>query len=166
MTKGHLPGGLAMTITLLWRQGGGATTIWSSIVEWAGCNKSIYLLPLKCIFSARIPLTSTLDSSDSARSSSNQFKTINTFEQNYDYIKWRGNFLKIEWSLFVKPGVPFTQGCFMPNLVEIGPMVLEKKIFTFLSMYFLLEKKIFTFLSMYFRYFVIISPCKRVGPFI
>ena len=41
-------------------------------------------------FSARIPLASTLDSSDSARSSSNQFKTINTFEKNYDYIKWRG----------------------------------------------------------------------------
>ena len=40
----------------------------------------------------------------------------------------------------------------MQNLVEIGPAILEKKIF---------EK-----LSMYFRYFVIITPWKRDGPFI
>ena len=40
----------------------------------------------------------------------------------------------------------------MPILVQIGPVVLEKKIF-WIS-------------SMYFSYFVIISPLKRVGPFI
>ena len=45
---------------------------------------------------------------------------------------------------------PFTQGCFVPSLVEIGPVVLEKTLI----------------LSMYFRYFVIISPWKRAGPFI
>ena len=31
---------------------------------------------------------------------------------------------------------PFTQGLIMPSLVEIGPVVLEKKIFWNLSMYF------------------------------
>ena len=40
----------------------------------------------------------------------------------------------------------------MPSLVEIGPVVLEKKIFSVLSMYFC--------------YFVIISPWNRVGLFI
>ena len=33
----------------------------------------------------------------------------------------------IKWSLFEKPWVPFTQGCFVPSLVEIGPLVFEKK---------------------------------------
>ena len=39
----------------------------------------------------------------------------------------------IEWSLFVNPWVPFTQECFVPNLVIVGPVheVLEKKIFKF-----------------------------------
>ena len=41
---------------------------------------------------------------------------------------------------------------FVPNLVEISQVVLEKKIFK-LSL-------------IYFRYFVIISPFKRAGPFI
>ena len=36
------------------------------------------------------------------------------------------SFLRIEWSLFVKPRVPFSQGCFVKILVEIGPVVLEK----------------------------------------
>ena len=40
----------------------------------------------------------------------------------------------------------------MPNLVEISPVVLDKKIFLISSIYF--------------RYFIIISPWKRVGPFI
>ena len=46
----------------------------------------------------------------------------------------------------------YTKGCFVSNLVEIGPLVLEKKIFSISSKYF--------------HYFVIISPWKRVGPFI
>ena len=55
-------------------------------------------------------------------------------------------FLITEWSLFVKSWVPFTQGCFVPSLVEIGRMVLEKKIFYLL------------------KYFT--SPRKRAWPFI
>ena len=51
-----------------------------------------------------------------------------------------------------KTWIPFTQGCFVPSLVEIGPVVLEKKILTFSSMYF--------------HYFIIISPWKKAGPFI
>ena len=33
--------------------------------------------------------------------------------------------------LFQKTRIPINQGCFMPSLVEIGPVVLEKKIFKF-----------------------------------
>ena len=165
MTKGHLPGGLAMTITLLWRQGGGATTIWSSIVEWAGCNKSIYLLPLKCMFSARIPLASTLDSSDSARSSSNQFKTIKHFlAKLWLQCIWNGeekktiiSFLKIEWSLFVKPFICKTLSHLHPRMhyAKFGwnwPNGSGGEDF-------------YIFVNI-FSLFVIISPCKRVGPFI
>ena len=34
-------------------------------------------------------------------------------------------------SSFEQTWIPFTQGCFVPRLVEIGPVVLEKKIFKF-----------------------------------
>ena len=46
-----------------------------------------------------------------------------------------------------------SQGCFVPSLVGIGPMVQEKDVFL-------------KFRQMYFRYFIIISPLKRPGPFI
>ena len=55
--------------------------------------------------------------------------------------------------------IPITQGCFVPSLVEIGPVVLEKKIFQFCHY-------IFCNLSICQCYFVIISPWKRAGPFI
>ena len=45
--------------------------------------------------------------------------------------------------------ISFTQGCFVPSLVEIGPLVLD-----------------FQNSFMYFRYFVIFSPWKRAWPFI
>ena len=41
------------------------------------------------------------------------------------------SFLIIERSLFAKPCVSFNQGCFVPSLVEIGQMFLDKKIFNF-----------------------------------
>ena len=41
------------------------------------------------------------------------------------------SFLRIKWSLFVKPCVPFTWGCFVPSYVEIVPVVPEKKILKF-----------------------------------
>ena len=47
---------------------------------------------------------------------------------------------------------PFPRRCIVPSLVEIGSVVLEKKIFLISSMYF--------------RYFAIISPWKRAEPFI
>ena len=59
----------------------------------------------------------------------NLFKSINTFAQSYWYyhnIDLDREKTSIEWSLFVKPWVPFTQGCFVPSLVEIDPMVMEK----------------------------------------
>ena len=48
---------------------------------------------------------------------------------------------------FEQTWIPFTQGCFVPILVEISPAVL-------------------LILSMYFCYLVIISPLKRTGSFI
>ena len=47
---------------------------------------------------------------------------------------------------------PFPRRCIVPSLVEIGSVVLERKIFLISSMYF--------------RYFAIISPWKRAEPFI
>ena len=38
------------------------------------------------------------------------------------------SFLRIECFLFIKIWIPFTQGCFVQSLVEIGFVVLEKKI--------------------------------------
>ena len=63
-----------------------------------------------------------------------QFKSINTYGYIITLIKRKKN-----------------QGCFVPSLVEIGSVVLEK---------------IFLISSMYFCYFLIISPWKRAGPFI
>ena len=36
-------------------------------------------------------------------------------------------YLKIECILFAKTRIPFTQACFLQSLVEIGPVVLEKR---------------------------------------
>ena len=33
------------------------------------------------------------------------------------------------WPFFKQTCIPYTVGCFVPRLVEIGPVVLEKKIF-------------------------------------
>ena len=78
---------------------------------------------------------------------------IKIFVHRYDYIimfigrvKPIFSFLRIEWSLFVKPRVPLTQGCFVPNLVEPGPI----------------GGKYFQISSMYFLYCIIIFPWKSV----
>ena len=87
----------------------------------------------------------------------NQFKSINTFAQSYDYIitliwrekndhllfdNWMPLISKNKKTYFVifrnnlplekevvlylkKKWIPFTQGCFVPKLVEIGPVVLD-----------------------------------------
>ena len=65
-----------------------------------------------------------------------QFKSINT----YDYIitlikrKEKKTYLSL-WgfigSSFEETLIPFIQGSFLPSLVEIGSVVLEKKIFKF-----------------------------------
>ena len=41
---------------------------------------------------------------------------------------------------FEQTGIPITQGCFVPSLVEIGLLVLEKKIFWLLRNYHLFQK--------------------------
>ena len=55
-------------------------------------------------------------------------------------------------SSFEQTWIPFTQGSFVPRLVEIGPVILEKNILKFLKVYF--------------HYFIIISPWKRATHFI
>ena len=60
--------------------------------------------------------------------------TGKTFVESYDCIItliWRGESQSIKWSLFVNHWISFTQGFFMPSLVEIGPVVFEKKNFKF-----------------------------------
>ena len=64
----------------------------------------------------------------------------------------RKNPHELNVSSFEQVWIPFTQGCCVADLVEIGPMVLEQKIFKISSMYICS--------------FVIISPWKRAGPFI
>ena len=73
---------------------------------------------------------------------------------------WRGRFLNIinVFSLFRNylpwkwVWILFTQDCLLASVVQIGTVVLEKKIFLILSIYF--------------RFFVIIYPWKRATPFI
>ena len=65
-------------------------------------------------------------------------QSINIYLYSYGYtimlIK-REKKLSLIWELnvsfFFKSWIPFSQGCFAPSLVEIGPMVMEKKIFKF-----------------------------------
>ena len=101
---------------------------------------------------------------------------------------------KLNCSSFKQTWIPFTKGCFLPNLVEIGPAVLEKKIFkfrqciltiswssplgkglglSFEQTWFLITqwgivpslKLAEGFWRRGFLNFAIISPWKRVGPF-
>ena len=66
-----------------------------------------------------------------------------SFSQSYNFITrliWRGkntiiSHLITEQSFFVKPWVPFTQECFAPCLVEISPVVIEKKSFKFCNVF-------------------------------
>ena len=53
---------------------------------------------------------------------------------------------------FKQTGIPITKECFAPNLVEISQLVLEN---------FFLKNP-----SMHLRFFVIISPWKKMWPFI
>ena len=96
----------------------------------------------------------------------NQFKSINTFEQSYDYIYFKigqvdqekiFTFLQFCYYLPMLKGVALTIWTNLNplyprmSLVKIGPVVLEKKIF-FKS-------------SMYFYYSGIISPRETEVPF-
>ena len=84
-------------------------------------------------------------------------KTVQIIKQiwlyhNVDSENKEKNFMRIYWFFIWTNWIPFTQGCFVPSLVEIGPVVLEKKIFKF-------RQCICTIC-------VIISPWKRTEPFI
>ena len=83
------------------------------------------------------------------------FKSINTYDYIITLINRRKNplssFWKLNCSLFKQIWISFTQGCFVPILAEIGPVVLEK---------------ISKFYQCIFCYFIIISPWKRAGLFV
>ena len=53
--------------------------------------------------------------------------------------------MRIMWFSFEQSWIPFTQGCFVSSLVEIGSVVLEKNIFFYLS-----EDQFFKLLSSLF----------------
>ena len=55
------------------------------------------------------------------------FNFVNVFLLFCNYLP-----LEMGWGpSFEETWIPFTQGCFVPSLVEIGPVVLEKKFFKF-----------------------------------
>ena len=70
------------------------------------------------------------DSKESPRFASRLKKLYHNFDLK---IKTPRHYLilKIEWSVFIKPWVPFAQGFFVPSLVEIGSVILKGKIFKF-----------------------------------
>ena len=67
------------------------------------------------------------------RSPEKQFKSINTYDYIIMLIKRRKKPLLTLWDFicpsFEQTSIPITQGCILPSLVEIGPLILEKKIF-------------------------------------
>ena len=62
-----------------------------------------------------------------------QFKSINTYNYIITLVKRRKKpiiiLMRIKWFFFEQNWIPFTQGCFVPSLVKIGRVVLEKKLF-------------------------------------
>ena len=58
-----------------------------------------------------------------------QFKSINTYDYHYVGCEKKKNiiyFIRIEWFFIWQTWISFTQGSFVPILVEIGLAVLEK----------------------------------------
>ena len=72
-----------------------------------------------------------------------QLKSINTYDYIITLIKRSKKPFFTLWerectcngSSFEQTWIPFPQGCFVPNLVEVGPAVLGKKILKILRMY-------------------------------
>ena len=68
-----------------------------------------------------------------------QFNSINTYDYIITLIKRRKKniiyLMRIVIS-FEETWIPLTLGCYVQRLVEIGPVVLKKKTFLILSMYF------------------------------
>ena len=69
-----------------------------------------------------------------------QFKSINTYDYIITLIKRRKKTLLTSWefigSSFDQTWITFTQECFVPSWVEIGPVVMEKKIFKYFQLKF------------------------------
>ena len=65
-----------------------------------------------------------------------QFKSRNTYHYIITLIKRKKpsfTLWELNGSSFEKTWISFIQGCIVPSLVEIGPMVLEKRFFNFLN---------------------------------
>ena len=60
-----------------------------------------------------------------------QFKSRNTYDYIITLIKRRKKNIIDIGSLYEETWIPFTQGCFVSSLVEIGPVILEKNISLF-----------------------------------
>ena len=72
-----------------------------------------------------------------------QFKSINTYDYIITLIKrrknslftlwelnpWQGQVFNVNGSSVEQPWIPFTQWCFLPNMVAISQVVLDKQIF-------------------------------------
>ena len=81
-------------------------------------------------------------------------KDFNKFHQCIFTISLLSPLGKVYGPSFEHNWIPFIQGCFLPSLVEIGPVVMELKIFKFSTV------------TMYCCHFVIISPLEKGWPFI
>ena len=72
-----------------------------------------------------------------------QFNSINTYD--YHNVNWEKKkplltFWELNSSSCEQTWIPFTQECFVPNLVENGPSVLKKRIFSFRQCIFAIDK--------------------------
>ena len=104
----------------------------------------------------------------------NQFKSVNTFVRSYDYIYYKTGLVVQEMKIFKFRECTFAilllpldlKRCglsFWTNLNPLNPKLLFTKFGWYLPSGSI--EDILKF-SMHFRYFVIISPWKRAGPFI
>ena len=68
-----------------------------------------------------------------------QFKSIDTYDYTITLIKRRKKtfltLLEFIGSSFEETWIPFTQGCLVPNLVEIGPVVWRRRFFNFVNVF-------------------------------
>ena len=45
--------------------------------------------------------------------------------------------MRIKWFFFEQNWIPFTEGCFVPSLVEIDPVLMRRRFFNFVNVFLL-----------------------------